>query len=354
MDDSSTQWPQGIGVVKVVDHHQNAGSVDQQQKRTTVGRPQKDQIVNCPRCNSVNTKFCYYNNYSLSQPRYFCKTCRRYWTAGGSLRNVPVGGGSRKNRRSSSSSAAAAQSSSQVQGVAKLSSPSSSSLHHQGHDLKLSFPPHPTTHDDIHHHYSNNTNPTFITKPNFSIDQFSCGKLLLAHLPNPNSSTNMTPLLPSMGLFKNPAVAVGNDGSRETTMIIPPDHQHAISNSSSASIFRSVGFPPIHQDQLLFKPGSINFSLDGFGGDGDGYAASSLQLGVQQQNNDGSTATGARLLFPFNQENLNKQQAQSAAAVAPASRDDAQFDHQQNRASSVQGDGSGAGFWTGMLGGGSW
>ncbi|XP_057773663.1 dof zinc finger protein 1-like [Salvia miltiorrhiza] len=67
-------------------------------------RPQKEQALNCPRCNSTNTKFCYYNNYSLSQPRYFCKTCRRYWTEGGSLRNIPVGGGSRKNRRSSSSS----------------------------------------------------------------------------------------------------------------------------------------------------------------------------------------------------------------------------------------------------------
>ncbi|KAF5200272.1 Dof zinc finger protein [Thalictrum thalictroides] len=54
---------------------------------------------NCPRCASTNTKFCYYNNYSLSQPRYFCKGCRRYWTKGGSLRNVPFGGGCRKTRR---------------------------------------------------------------------------------------------------------------------------------------------------------------------------------------------------------------------------------------------------------------
>ncbi|XP_057983518.1 dof zinc finger protein DOF1.8-like [Malania oleifera] len=52
----------------------------------------------CPRCASPNTKFCYYNNYSLSQPRFFCRSCRRYWTKGGSLRNVPVGGGCRKNR----------------------------------------------------------------------------------------------------------------------------------------------------------------------------------------------------------------------------------------------------------------
>ncbi|XP_062208674.1 uncharacterized protein LOC133910177 [Phragmites australis] len=65
---------------------------------------------NCPRCDSPNTKFCYYNNYSLSQPRYFCKGCRRYWTKGGSLRNVPVGGGHRNNRRSKSSVRSAAES----------------------------------------------------------------------------------------------------------------------------------------------------------------------------------------------------------------------------------------------------
>jgi hypothetical protein len=59
-----------------------------------------DQVIACPRCQSLNTKFCYYNNYSLTQPRHFCKSCRRYWTAGGTLRNVPVGGGCRKNKRS--------------------------------------------------------------------------------------------------------------------------------------------------------------------------------------------------------------------------------------------------------------
>src|SRR4051812_5119855 len=65
--------------------------------------PPAEQGVRCPRCDSPNTKFCYYNNYSLTQPRYFCKSCRRYWTKGGTLRNVPVGGGCRKNKRSSSS-----------------------------------------------------------------------------------------------------------------------------------------------------------------------------------------------------------------------------------------------------------
>ncbi|KAG6584390.1 Dof zinc finger protein DOF5.4, partial [Cucurbita argyrosperma subsp. argyrosperma] len=55
----------------------------------------------CPRCDSLDTKFCYYNNYNCSQPRHFCKTCRRYWTIGGVLRNVPVGGGNRKAKNSS-------------------------------------------------------------------------------------------------------------------------------------------------------------------------------------------------------------------------------------------------------------
>ncbi|KAI9087573.1 hypothetical protein K1719_030443 [Acacia pycnantha] len=68
-------------------------------------RPPHDQaIIKCPRCDSTHTKFCYYNNYSLSQPRYFCKTCRRYWTKGGTLRNIPVGGGCRKNKKVSKKS----------------------------------------------------------------------------------------------------------------------------------------------------------------------------------------------------------------------------------------------------------
>ncbi|XP_058199696.1 dof zinc finger protein DOF2.1-like [Rhododendron vialii] len=93
-------------------HHQEMGTqtlesmlvctkANQDQKKP---RPQPEQALKCPRCDSTNTKFCYYNNYSLTQPRYFCKSCRRYWTKGGTLRNVPVGGGCRKNKRSSSSS----------------------------------------------------------------------------------------------------------------------------------------------------------------------------------------------------------------------------------------------------------
>ncbi|GJW68334.1 zinc finger, Dof-type containing protein [Tanacetum coccineum] len=58
----------------------------------------------CPRCSSSKTKFCYYNNYSVSQPRYFCKDCRRYWTHGGAIRNIPNNGTNRKRARVPSAS----------------------------------------------------------------------------------------------------------------------------------------------------------------------------------------------------------------------------------------------------------
>lgn len=85
--------------------------------------------LKCPRCDSLNTKFCYYNNYNLSQPRHFCKSCRRYWTKGGVLRNVPVGGGCRKAKRSKpkpSSSDASTQQQQQRQRERKTNSNSSS------------------------------------------------------------------------------------------------------------------------------------------------------------------------------------------------------------------------------------
>lgn len=61
-----------------------------------------DKLLPCPRCDSLDTKFCYYNNYNVNQPRHFCKNCQRYWTAGGTMRNVPVGAGRRKNKHSTS------------------------------------------------------------------------------------------------------------------------------------------------------------------------------------------------------------------------------------------------------------
>ncbi|XP_015897478.1 dof zinc finger protein DOF5.1 isoform X2 [Ziziphus jujuba] len=91
--------------------------------------PMPETSLKCPRCESTNTKFCYFNNYSLTQPRHFCKTCRRYWTRGGALRNVPVGGGCRRNKRSKGSSSSKSPVSSDRQtGSSTPSGSSTSSL----------------------------------------------------------------------------------------------------------------------------------------------------------------------------------------------------------------------------------
>ncbi|KAL1069471.1 hypothetical protein V6Z11_D12G268800 [Gossypium hirsutum] len=142
----TAQWPQEIVVKPIEEIVTNTCPKPTGLERKI--RPQKEQALNCPRCNSTNTKFCYYNNYSLTQPRYFCKTCRRYWTEGGSLRNIPVGGGSRKNKRSSTSSSSSIStsltSSKKLPGLVTPPSLSPCSTQnpkiHDGQDLNLAFP----------------------------------------------------------------------------------------------------------------------------------------------------------------------------------------------------------------------
>ncbi|XP_019154226.1 PREDICTED: dof zinc finger protein DOF5.6 [Ipomoea nil] len=120
-------------------------------------RPPHDQALKCPRCESTHTKFCYYNNYSLSQPRYFCKTCRRYWTKGGTLRNIPVGGGCRKNKKVSSSSSSSSSAN-------KKSSSSPNDHHHQ-------FPhPHPPPPPHYHHHQNLGQSSSCTSSPGSSIN----------------------------------------------------------------------------------------------------------------------------------------------------------------------------------------
>ena len=265
-------------------------------------RPQKEQALNCPRCNSTNTKFCYYNNYSLSQPRYFCKTCRRYWTEGGSLRNVPVGGGSRKNKRSTPSTPPLASTSPASSSKNKLpdltsppSFPQSASQNpkiHQGQDLNLAYPP---AHEDY------NTISKFIEVPYSDNNNNNNNSSSKSHHQNPSTSS-ASPQLSAMELLKTGIT------SRGLSSFMP------MSVSDSSAMY-STGFP-MHE----FKP-SLNFSLEGFQG---GYG-SSLHQGVQE--------TGARLLFPI--EDLKQVPNTS------------EFD--QNR-----GQGDSSGYWNGMLGGGSW
>jgi len=108
--------------------------------------PPPEAALKCPRCDSTNTKFCYFNNYSLSQPRHFCKTCRRYWTRGGALRNVPVGGGCRrnkKNKRSRSKSPSTDKQQQQQQQQTLLSSSPSAIVAPPSSELISQLPPQP-------------------------------------------------------------------------------------------------------------------------------------------------------------------------------------------------------------------
>ena len=89
-----------------------------------------DKIIPCPRCNSLQTKFCYFNNYNVNQPRHFCKNCQRYWTAGGTIRNLPIGAGRRRNKQLPSQYRPIILSSSEGLATSRFE-PSDSTNHHQ-------------------------------------------------------------------------------------------------------------------------------------------------------------------------------------------------------------------------------
>ncbi|KAL5559207.1 hypothetical protein UlMin_035418 [Ulmus minor] len=63
----------------------------------------EQEQLKCPRCESTNTKFCYFNNYNLSQPCHFCKN----FQSGGSRKNTKRS----SNPKQSSSSLATSNSS---------------------------------------------------------------------------------------------------------------------------------------------------------------------------------------------------------------------------------------------------
>jgi hypothetical protein len=197
-------------------------------------RPQEH--LNCPRCNSTNTKFCYYNNYSLTQPRYFCKTCRRYWTEGGSLRNVPVGGGSRKNKKFTAASTSSK--------IPDLNPPSFSHFSSQnikskeGQDLNLAFP---------------------ATEKYHGVPQY---------LEVPKTEDNRTNHQQNSTPFSDLVLRTGI-ASRGLNSFIPPP-------MLDSNTLYSSGFP--FQE---FKPASAGFSVDGLGS----------RYGVQENS--------GKLLFPL-------------------------------------------------------
>ncbi|XP_057727309.1 dof zinc finger protein DOF3.7-like isoform X2 [Arachis stenosperma] len=247
----------------------NEGSNNNLEKKA---RPQEQ--LNCPRCNSTNTKFCYYNNYSLTQPRYFCKTCRRYWTEGGSLRNVPVGGGSRKNKikintnnnsSSSSSTTSTPSSNSKVLVHQDLLNPNNNNRVIQGQDLNLAFPS--MDHHNNYHHAL---------------------ELLRSSMA-------------SRGL-SNPYYASSNSS------LVP-------SNSSSVIYPTSgLGFPTMQEVVNNNKQNSGNL----------GFSSSSSIMDHQhhEENIVNNSDGGGRVLFPFGEvmksaeENNNKEQGNNSSSTA--------------------------------------
>ncbi|KAI3469111.1 hypothetical protein Pfo_025774 [Paulownia fortunei] len=298
----TAQWPQDI-VMKPMEEIVTTNTCSKPSLERKV-RPQKEQALNCPRCNSTNTKFCYYNNYSLSQPRYFCKTCRRYWTEGGSLRNIPVGGGSRKNKRSSNSSLSSSSSSSLAANSSKkfpdLVSPLIAQQNpkniQENQDLNLGFS---TPHDF-------KTINELIQVPNFETSNSSSKEL-----QNPSSSSSASPHhhLSALELL----TGFTTTASRGLNSFMPMPI--ANSNHDPHTVYSS-GFPLPE-----FKP-SLNFSLDGLGSNYGSFQ------GVQE--------TSGKLLFPFQ----GLKQVSNSTNDAEQSRDQ-------------HGDHS-TGYWNGVIGGGSW
>ncbi|KAJ8768421.1 hypothetical protein K2173_021574 [Erythroxylum novogranatense] len=284
----TAQWPQELVVKRIEEIVTNTCQKTPPSASERKTRPHKEQAFNCPRCNSTNTKFCYYNNYSLTQPRYFCKTCRRYWTEGGSLRNIPVGGGSRKNKRSPSSS-----SSKKLPDLVTPPSLSHSSTQNpklpDRQDLNLAFP---STQNTIRSFSELRQVPSLEINNNKN------------HLSSSPSSASTASQLSPLELL----TGISSRGLNSFTPMLVQDPN---------TIYSTSEFPL--QD---FKP-SLNFSLDGLGTGSSGYGH--LQK-VQE------TSSG-RFLLPF--EDLK--QVSNPNGI------------ERNRD-----DGDSTGYWTGMLGGGSW
>ncbi|AQK45458.1 Dof zinc finger protein DOF2.5 [Zea mays] len=314
-------------------------------------RPQKEKALNCPRCNSTNTKFCYYNNYSLQQPRYFCKTCRRYWTEGGSLRSVPVGGGSRKNKRSSSSSSSSSSSAAAASASTSSSATSSSMASTPGAASKSPELAHEGAHDDL--------NLAFPHHGGLHAAEF-------AAFPSLESSNDMCDQgggMTSNGRGGGAGPAVGalsaTELLRSSGCYMPlqmPGGDYTAAGFALGE-FRTPLLPPPSSQSPL------GFSLDAHG-PGSSGAAAAAGYGSSAGLPQGVPGNAGRLLFPF--EDLKPPvspggggvggggaSATGGAGDGNSSHD--QFDHNKERGGGG-GRGAGAGhdtpgFWSSMIGG---
>ncbi|KAK7269023.1 hypothetical protein RIF29_21738 [Crotalaria pallida] len=312
----TAQWPQEMVLKPIEDivvTKQPAAATTLERKP----RPQKEQALNCPRCHSTNTKFCYYNNYSLTQPRYFCKTCRRYWTEGGTLRNIPVGGGSRKSNKRSSSNSNNNSSTTSCSSPPPLPPPNK-----KVPDL-VSIQ-NPKVHDarDLNLTFDRNIMPELLVQQNNK----STLSPSISSTITTTSATNTTAASTSHHLSALELLTgiTTTSGSRGLMSSFMPVHVPVAAGGDPNSVYTTCGYP--FQD--FIKP-TLSFSLDGMIG-GNLLHGSSSSL----QENSG------RLLFPF--EDLKQ--------VASTN-----MDHKNNNNEEQQHGDSNGGYWTGMLGeGGSW
>ncbi|CAA7391911.1 unnamed protein product [Spirodela intermedia] len=298
----TAQWPQDMGLTKssmegmMVPSGCTTARPQLMERRP---RPPREHALNCPRCQSTNTKFCYYNNYSLSQPRYFCKTCRRYWTEGGSLRNVPVGGGSRKNKRSSNSSSSATITPPSSTGSTLASTSATSAKRALDHPHPSPPPPLPiaSSTQTSRFHQGQDLNLTFQ-------QTHRTGDFCSTVSPNPLtcSSAASSGAQSAMDLLRGGVSCKGM--SPFLPLMMAPD---------GGAVY-SAGFGL--QD---FRSSSINFPLDGIAGDG-----------VYGNVQDGS----GRVFFPF--EDLRRH----------VSSGDADVDQSRGQG------GDPSVFWNGVIGGG--
>ncbi|GAA0163163.1 hypothetical protein LIER_43635 [Lithospermum erythrorhizon] len=323
----SAQWPQGMvmkpmeEIIPTTDYSPKLCNNNPLEGKV---RPQKEQALNCPRCNSTNTKFCYYNNYNLSQPRYFCKACRRYWTEGGTLRNIPVGGGSRKNKRSSTSVVSSANSNPSTK---KINNPQDLSILpppiiyqnptkiHEGQDLNLGF----TSEHDF------KTFTELIQAPSFDNDNHGHSNNKDKFPTSTQSSHQLSPMELLTGITPS------SKGFNSFIPIIPPQV------TDSNNLYSTSGFTmPVE-----LKP-SLDFSLYGLGNNNNSGFGGTLQNVHQDQGN-------SRFLFPF--EDLNLKQA-STNSTATTDQHVQRNTKQQNNNTN---NGNSTDYWNGVLGGrGTW
>ncbi|CAN8325746.1 unnamed protein product [Cochlearia groenlandica] len=309
----TSQWPQEIIVKPLEEIVTNTNPKPQPPQRQqplasrAVGeaerkaRPETDQAINCPRCNSTNTKFCYYNNYSLTQPRFFCKSCRRYWTQGGSLRNIPVGGGSKKNKRSSYDSTSNISNNHLLPTQPHTKKHLSDNLMSmsQQQDLNLGFQPHGlirTNFTDLINNIGNNNNNKATNTNNNPFLGTSCPATSAMTMTTSSSFTGFE---------------VHNNNNQEGFSM--QDHHYKPCNTSTTLL----GF-------------SLDHNSNGFQGGGGG---------------DDDDVSG-RQLFPF--DDLKLPVSSSLASINNIVNDN------QKGGNSSDGAATSAGYWSGMLSGGSW